>query len=59
MSDQSEHETHPTVERMEKAAKDLFRNADTKEGPQPVFEAERVHWRETVRRWVSRGFRMK
>ena len=28
MTDRSEHETHPTVDRMERVAKELFRNAD-------------------------------
>ena len=45
MSDQSEHETHPTVERMERVAKELFRNADNQEGPQRDIEPKRVSWR--------------
>ena len=53
MSDQSEHETHPTVQRMEGVAKELFRNADNQEGPQPDLEPEKVYWRERVRRWFS------
>ena len=43
MSDHSEHETHPTVKRMEQVANELFRNAENQEGPQPGFEPEKVH----------------
>ena len=52
MSDQSEHETHHTVERMERVAKELFRSADNQEEPQSDIEPEKVAWRERVRRWV-------
>ena len=38
MSDQSEHETNPTLERMERVAKELFRNAENHEGPKPDLE---------------------
>ena len=57
MSDQSEHETHPTVERMERVAKELFRSADNQEEPQSDIEPEKVAWRERVRRWFE--FRQK
>ena len=57
MSDQSEHETHPTVKRMERVAKELFRGADNQEGPQPDFESEKVAWWERVRRWLVRSKR--
>ena len=57
MTENFEHETHPTVERMERVAKELFRNADTQEGPQPDLEPESVHWWERVRRWVVRSNR--
>ena len=50
MSDQSEHETHPTVKRMEQVANELFRNADNQEGPQSDIEPEKVNWWERVRR---------
>ena len=53
MSDQSEHETNPTVERMERVAKELFRNADNQEGPQSDIEPEKVNWWERVRRWFA------
>ena len=59
MTEHSEHETHPTVERMERVAKELFRNADTQEGPQSDIEPERVAWRERVRRWLVRSKRTK
>ena len=54
MSDQSEHETNPTVERMERVAKELFRNAENQEGPQSDIEPEKVNWWERVRRWLVR-----
>ena len=57
MSDQSEHETHPTVERMEELAKELFRGADHQEGPQRDIEPEEVNWWEKVRWWFE--FRQK
>ena len=53
MSDQSEHETHHTVEKMEELAKELFRNADTQEGPQPDFQPEKVAWWERVKAWFA------
>ena len=52
MADQSEHETHPTVRRMEEVAKGLFRNADNQEGPKQDLEPEKVNWWERVRRWI-------
>ena len=51
--DQSEHETHPTVKRMEQVANELFRNADTQEGPQSDIEPKRVSWRERVKAWFA------
>ena len=53
MSDHSEHDKHPTVERMEEVAKGLFRNTDNQEGPKPDLESEKVNWRERVRRWFG------
>ena len=53
MTEHSEHETHPTVERMERVAKELFRNADTQEGPQSDIEPKRVSWRERVKVWFA------
>ena len=53
MSDQSEHETHPTVKRMEQVANELFRNAVTQEGPQSDIEPKRVSWRERVKAWFA------
>ena len=57
MSDQSEHETNPTVRRMERVAKELFHNADNQEGPQRDMEPEKANWWEKVRRWGTRGCR--
>ena len=54
MSDHSEHETHPTVKRMEQVANELFRNADNQEGPQSDIEPEKVNWWEKVRRSCRR-----
>ena len=51
MSDQSEHKTHPTVEHMERVAKDLFRNAESQEGRKPDLEPERVRWWKRVKAW--------
>jgi hypothetical protein len=36
---------------MEELAKELFRNADTLEGPKPDLEPERVAWWERVKAW--------
>ena len=53
MSDQSEHETHPTVRRMEQVASELFRNADNRKGPQSDIEPEKVNWWERVKAWFA------
>ena len=49
-AEHKEYEVHPTIRKMEEAAKGLF------PGPgmvQPDIEPERVHWKVRVRRWVS------
>ena len=53
MSEHPEHETHPTVDRMERVAKELFRNTDNQEGPQRDIEPEKVNWWERLRECVS------
>ena len=47
MSDHNEGETHPTVQRMERVAKGLFRDAGI---PQPDIEPEKVNWKERIKR---------
>ena len=46
----SDHETHPTVRRMEETARGLFRNADNQDGPKP----DEVNWWERVKAWLGK-----
>ena len=43
----------PLSEWSRQVANELFRNADTQEGPQSDIEPKRVSWRERVKAWFA------
>ena len=52
MSDRGEQEPHQTVRRMEQVAKELFRDADTRERAQPDSGGAKASWWDRVRKRI-------